>query len=97
MAHLGYGQTHISSIRRRKDEKAECYDGYVNHTETIQPIAKGSGGADEHIKCRAMHVLVIVELRLQDALGSKCPNGGQSGQRGSQMGVYGRPSYLKNW
>jgi len=42
-----------------------------------------------------MHVLVIVELRLQDALGSKGPNGGQSGQRGSQMGVYGRPSYSK--
>jgi len=51
MAHLGYGKTHISSIRRRKDEEAECYDGYVNHTETVQPITKGSRGADEHVEC----------------------------------------------
>lgn len=52
--HLGNGKTHLAAIGWWKNKETQRYDGNIDNAETVKPVAKGAGGANEHVEGRAM-------------------------------------------
>lgn len=44
----------MAAIGWWKNEETQRYDGNVDNAETVEPVAEGAGGANEHVEGRAM-------------------------------------------